>query len=820
MGSLKHVLRRLAHSPGFTAIAVITLALGIGATTAIFSVVEGVLIKPLPYPKAQELVGVWHLAPGVPGISGNINCSPTMYFTYRDENRTFQDVGVWGNGGASVTGLGEPEQVRAVNVTYGTLQALGVQPAIGRWFSQEDDTPGTPETVILSYGYWQRKFGGDASAVGRTLTLDSKPHTIIGVMGQNFRILDIDAQLIMPMRFERGKLFLGNFSYQGIARLKPGVTIEQANADLGRMLAIWLKAWPTPPGFSRALFETARFAPKLQPLKQDVVGDIGNTLWVLMGTIGLVLLIACANVANLLLVRAEGRQQELAIRAALGGGWGRIARELLLESVVLGVIGGGVGLALAYGALRLLVAKGPSTLPRLSEIGIDAQVLGFALAISLLSGLLFGLIPVMKYAGPRVAETLRGGGRTLSHGRERQRTRNTLVVVQVGLALVLLVGSGLMIRTFQALRHVQPGFTHPEEVQLLRIFIPEAQVKDSKELMRMQQAMVEKLAAIPGVTSVGFGNGAPMEGFDSNDLLYAEDRNYAVGEIPPVRRFHFVAPGFFKTTGTELKAGRDFAWIDLYDDRRVAIISENLAREMWGSAGAAIGKRIRSGPKDPWREIVGVVSDVYDNGVQEKAPTVAYWPALMTQFELEEGRAQRGGVFVIRTSRAGTESFLKEARQAIWSADANLPVFLVRTLREVYDQSLARTSFTLVMLAIAGSMALVLGIVGIYGVIAYAVSQRTREIGIRIALGAQPSVLQRMFVGNGLLLAGIGATLGLAAAFALTRLMSAILFGVTALDPMAYTASSALLIAAAALASYFPARRAMAVDPVVALRAE
>ncbi|HYK62886.1 MAG TPA: ABC transporter permease [Bryobacteraceae bacterium] len=820
MGPLKHVLRRLAHAPGFTVIAVLTLALGIGANTAIFSVIESVLIRPLPFPQAENLAGVWQVAPGVQGISGNINCSPTMYFTYREQSRTFQEFGIWNSGGASVTGLAEPEQVRALNVTYGTLQALSVQPALGRWFSQSDDTPGTPETVMLTYGYWQRRFGGSASAVGRTLTMDSRPHTIIGVMPKNFRFLNTDPEVILPMRFERDKLFLGNFSYQGIARLKPGVTLQQANADVARMLGIWLKAWPVPLGFSRTMFENARFGPKVQPLKQEVVGDIRSMLWVLMGTIGLVLLIACANVANLLLVRAEGRQQELAIRAALGAGWGRIARELLLESVTLSVLGGGLGLALAYGALKLLVAKGPATLPRLAEIGIDPLVLGFTFAISLVSGLLFGLIPVLKYAGPRLAGSLRVGGRTLSHSRERQRVRNTLVVVQVGLALVLLVGSGLMIRTFQALRNVQPGFTHPEEVQLMRAYIPEAQVKDSEAVMRMQQQTLEKLAAIPGVYSVAFTNTAPMEGFNYNDLLYAQDKNYAVGEIPPVRRFRFVSPGAFKTIGTALIAGRDFTWTDLYDKRRVAIVSENLAREMWGSAGVALGKRIRAAPRDPWREIVGVVGDVYDNGVQEKAQTIVYWPALLETFEGDSMRVTRGGAFVIRTKRAATESFLKEARQAIWSVDGNLPIFLVRTLKDIYDLSLVRTSFTLALLALAGGMALVLGIVGIYGVIAYAVSQRTREIGIRIALGAQAGEVRRMFVGNGLSLAAVGLALGLAGAFGMTRLMSSLLFGVTALDPIAYAAAAAVLITAAALASYLPARRATAVDPVEALRAE
>lgn len=819
MSPLKHIFRRLGRAPMFTAITLLTLALGIGANTAIFSVVNGVLIKPLPYPHPSELVGVWHVAPGIPSVWGDINCSPTMYFTYREQSRTFQDFGLWSNGGASVTGLAEPEQLRALFVTYGTLQALGVQPVVGRWFSQADDTPGSPETVILSYGYWQRRFGGKASVLGSNLTVDSRPRRVIGVMAQSFRFLNSDAQLILPQRFDRNKIFLGNFSYQGIARLKPGATLQEANADVARMLPIWLNAWPPPPGFDHALFENARFGPKIQPLKKEVVGDVGTVLWVLMGTIVLVLLIACANVANLLLVRAEGRQQELAIRAALGAGWGKIARELLLESVTLGVLGGALGLGLAYAALRVLVAKGPATLPRLGEIRIDPLVLGFTLAVSLIAGLLFGLIPVLKYAGPNLSAALRGGGRTSSQGRERHRARSTLVVMQVAMALVLLIGSGLMIRTFEALRNVQPGFTHPEEIQMLRISIPEAQVKEPEQVTRMENAMLDRLAAIPGVKSVAFSSGAPMEGFNWNDVLFAEDKDYAVGQIPPIRRYRFVSPAFFATTGTALITGRDFAWTDIYEKRRVAVVSENLAREMWGQPASAIGKRIREGAKDPWREIVGVVGDVYDDGVQKKAASIVYWPIMMDAFE-QPMYVTRGGVFMIRTNRAGTESLLKESRQAIWSVDANLPVFLVRTLKDIYDQSMARTSFTLVMLALAGVMALILGIVGIYGVISYAVSQRTREIGIRVALGAEPSRLQRMFVRYGLLLAGTGAVLGLAAAAGLTRLMASLLFGIAALDPMTYVVVSVMLIAAAALASYIPARRATAVDPVEALRVE
>jgi putative ABC transport system permease protein len=409
----------------------------------------------------------------------------------------------------------------------------------------------------------------------------------------------------------------------------------------------------------------------------------------------------------------------------------------------------------------------------------------------------------------------------MSHGRERHRARNTLVVLQVGLALVLLIGSGLMIRTFQALRSVQPGFTHPEQVQLMRISIPDTQVKDPEHVMRMENEMLDKLAAVPGVDSVAFGSAAPLENINNqNDLLYAQDKSYSAGQIPPIRAYRYVTPGFLKVDGTPLIAGRDFNWTDIYDKRHVAMVSDNLAREMWGSPAAAIGKQVRSGLNDAWREIVGVVADVYDKGVDQKAPAFAYWPAMLDNFELEQLRVIRFGVFVIRTNRAGTESFLTQARQAIWSVDGSLPVFRVRTLKQVYDASMARTSFTLVLLAIAGAMALLLGVVGIYGVIAYAVTQRTREIGIRMALGAQPAALQQMFVRQGLLLAGIGAVLGLAAAAGLTRLMSSLLFKTTALDPLTYALVSALLIMAAALASYFPARRATAVNPVEALRTE
>ena len=818
MAPIPPVLRRFTRAPMFTAIALITLAIGIGANTAVFSVVNGVLIKPLPYPNSDELVGVWHSAPGV--NIPKLNVSPTMHFTYREEGQTFREFGLWSNGGVTITGQAEPEQVRSIDVTDGTLQALGVAPAFGRWFTKEDDTPGTPETVMLMPGYWHRRFGGDQSVVGRTLTIDAKPHTVIGVMPDTFQFLDEQADVLLPMRFDRSRVFLGNFSYQGIARLRPGVTLEQANADVGRMLPIWLKAWPAPMGLDRKVFENAHIGPGLTPLKQDIVGDIRETLWVLMGTIGVVLLIACANVANLLLVRVEGRQQELATRAALGAGWRRIARELLHESLLLGLMGGVLGLGVAYGALKLLLAIGPETLPRLRDITIDPAVLGFTLLASLLSGLFFGAIPILKYSGPHLVTAIRSATRTSSHSRERHRARSVLVVAQVALALVLLVASGLMIRTFQTLRNVQPGFTRPGEVQMLRVSIPESVQADAERVARTYNEILEKVAAIPGVESAAMVSSAPLEGFNSNDPVGAEDKTYDPGKIPPIRRFKFISPDYFRTVGTPLVAGRDITWTDVFDDRHVVVISDNMAREMWGSSQAALGKRIRVANIDHWREIVGVVGDVYDDGVHEPASTIVYWPMMVSKFWGNERFVARSLTYVVRSERTSTDAFLAQVRQAVWSVNGSLPLALVRTLQDVYDRSMARTTFALVMLAIAGGMALLLGLIGIYGVISYAVSQRTREIGIRMALGVDHKEVKRMFVRHGLVLAGIGIAIGVGVAAGVTRLMASLLFHVSPLDGWTYVAVSLVLATAAVLASYLPARRAAGLDPVEALRAE
>jgi predicted permease len=834
-GDLRFGLRVLARRPMFTTAALLTLAVGIGANAAVFSVVNSILIRPLRYPRAEQLVALHQDAPGAAGLANatdGLALSPSMYFTYSEHNQTFQALGVWTPGTANVTGLAEPEQVRTVSVSDGVLEALGVPPAAGRWLLPADQIPQAPEplgfsgrssTVMLSYGFWQRHFGGSPSVIGRTLTVDSLPRQIVGVMPRGFRVVKAEPDLILPLAFDRGRVIAGGFAFLGIGRLKPGVTIAEANADLARLLPVWMDTWSDGPKNSNGRwFENWNIRPTIRPLKQQVVGNVGDVLWVVMGTIVLVLLIACANVTNLLLVRAEARQQELALRAALGAGVARIVCSLLVESVTLGLMGGVLGMGVAYAGLRLLVAIGPANLPRLNEITMDARTFGFMLILSVLSGLFFGLVPALKYAGPRVSAALRSAGRTLSVSRQRHRARNLLVVAQIAIALLLLVSAGLMIRTAQALRTIEPGFTAAEHLETVRIFIPAPLMPEAQDVIRAQNDLADKLAAIPGVTSVGFGREAPMEAEPPNwNNVFAEGKDYP-GGVAPLWRFENVSPGFLHTNGTRLMAGREFTWTDIYRLRPMVMVSENLAREVWGSASAAVGKRLRETPLTPWYEVVGVVQDVRQNGIQEKAPEIVYWPALLRNPYVEHGglMATRAATFVIRTDRAGTESFLSQVHQAVWSVNASLPLAAVRTMQDIYDESLATTSFTLVMLGIAGAMAMMLGLIGIYGVISYTVAQRKREIGIRVALGADPRALRRLFVRYGLTLAGAGAAIGLVAAVWLTRLMKSVLFGVSPVDPFTYAVVPLILVAATVLASYLPARRAAAVDPVEMLRAE
>jgi putative ABC transport system permease protein len=588
------------------------------------------------------------------------------------------------------------------------------------------------------------------------------------------------------------------------------------------MLPIVDRSFPPAPGYSLKMFQDWKLGPNLRPLKREIVGDVGKVLWVLLGGISLVLVIACANLANFLLVRVEGRRQELAIRAALGASRGRIAAQLFIESLILALFGGVFGLGLAYGALQVLVALAPQGLPRLYEIGVDGSIVLFTLAVSLGASLLFGSAPIFKYTGPGLGTGLRAGERSMSESRERQRTRSVLVIVQIALALVLLVSSGLMIRTFHALTGVNPGFiAPPAELQTFRMAIRDAQVKEPERVVRIEEEILRKLEVIPGVSSVCFSGAIPIGGGAGwTDVIYAKDSTHAPGGNPTCR-FQFVAPGFFKTFGTPLLAGRDYIWNEIYNQALIAIVSEKFAREYWGAPASALGKQIRASQTDDWREVIGVVGDVRQDGVDKEAPASVYWPIIAANFGGNPGvedYALRNATFSVRSPRAGSESLINEMRQAVWSVAPNLPLAKINTLNYYYTRSMARTSFTLVMLIVAGAMGLLLGIVGLYGVIAYSVSQRRREIGIRMALGADKITILKLVIRQGIKLALLGVAIGIACALVLTRFLAGLLYGVKPGDPLTLISVSALLIAVALLASYLPARRAAKVDPQVALR--
>jgi predicted permease len=825
MQDLCYALRQLRKSPGFTAVALITMALGIGANSAVFSVVNRVLLNPLPYPQSDHLIALSLDAPGAGGLasfSSGLQLSPSMYITFDEHNRTLQSMGIWTSGRANVTGVAQPEEVRTEIISDGILQTLEVSPSLGRWFSHADQDPRGGKTVMLSYGYWERRFGGDPHVVGGTLLVDAQPREIVGVMPRGFRMMDQDFDLLIPMAVDRVNQKLAPFGYNGIARLKPGVSLAQADADVARLIPVWMDSWSNGPGTNPHYYKIWRIVPNFRSLKQYVIGNISSVLWVVMSTVGLVLLIACTNIANLLLVRAESRQLELSIRSALGAGRGRIARQLLLESLMVSLAGGVLAVALADTVLRLLVAAGPADLPRLSEISLDARALGFTFLLSVFSGLLFGSIPVWKYARTGASRVVSGASRMATMSGAGRRSNNILVVAQVAMALVLLVGAILMVRTFAALRSVEPGFSSPSSVQTMRISIPDTLISNPLLVTRTQNDIADKITSIPGVSAVGFASALPMEDSDPNwDEVAIEGKSYGAGEVP-LRMFNYISPGFFRAMNTRIVAGRDFTWTDIYGLRPMVMVSENFARESWGSAAAAIGKRIHQFSNSPWQEVIGVVEDVRVHGMDKDAPAIIYWPAMLndpyTATPTVDG--PNSVTFAIRSERAGEQGFISELQRAVWSANSDLPMAGVLTMQEIESRSIARTSFTLVMLAIAGSMGLALSVVGIYGVISYAVSQRTREIGIRLALGAQKRELRWMFIRSALMLAAFGIAAGLIAASAIVQLMKALLFGIRPLDPWTFVLVPLVLAAAAVLSSHLPARRATRIDPMEALRYE
>jgi predicted permease len=814
---LRFTVRRLRKSPGFSAVVLLTLAIGVGATTAIFGVVKGVLLDPLPFEDSDQLVGIWNAAPGM----GEDQLPQSLAFNavYEDDARVFQDVGAWTMSRASVLGTEGPAELLDMMVTQGVFRALRVQPVLGRGFTFEDTQPSSPLTVILSHRYWEDRYDADPGVLGQTLTVGGAPREIIGVMPEDFRFMDRDPAFYRPLRYEKATLTVSNFTLNSVGRLAEGISPQEALPELASLVPLGPERYPG--GMTLEILQQVEGRPVLHPLRDDLVGNVGSILWVVMGGVAIILLVAAANVANLLLVRAESRERSTAVQAALGSPRGRLVGQFVAESLVLAILGGILGIGLAHVGLDLLKSMGPGDLPRLHEVGLDAGVLLFGLGISLLTGVALGLLPLARLWRINLVGALKEGGRGFTGGEARNRTRNALVVGQLALALVLLVGSGLMIRSFISLSGVNPGFSHPEELLTFQLSLGSQEVPDQEEVPGAHERMAQRLAEIPGVTSVGLSSSIAMDGRGGFDPIFFEDFPLGEGQSPQIRRFKWVGGGYPETMGNPVLAGRPIGWEDIRNRARVVMVTESIAREVWGDPARAVGRRLATGmaPGD-WREIIGVVGDVRDDGVEEGPVDIVYWPMVIEGFWENPLFVTRGMGYAVRSPRVGTPEFLAEVREAVWESYPARPLGAVITMADLQRDSMARASFTLVILGIAAAVALLLGSIGVYGVISYAVGQRTQELGLRIAMGAEAGSVVFMVLRQGMVLALIGVVVGIGAAAGVTRLMSALLHGVSPVDPLTYSLVAISLVGVALLASYVPARRAAMVDPMVALRAE
>ncbi|HSR51304.1 MAG TPA: ABC transporter permease [Acidobacteriota bacterium] len=817
MTRLRHLVRRLRNAPLFTALSVLTLGLGIGANTAIFSMLDGILLKPLPFHQSENLVSVLHQAPEL--AREPIGLSQALYFTYREQGRTFEDVALYRTSPVTVTGRGRPQRVDGMLVTEALLPLLRVRPHLGRFFSRQDDLPGAPPTVVVSHGYWTRELGADRRAVGRALQIDGVPWTIIGVLPRDFHFLDLESDVIMPFRFDRAQARMANFSARGLARLKPGYTTQQAEADVERMIPLATEEFTR--GLSLDMLNDAGFAPYIRPLKSEVVGAVGEVLWVLLATVGIVLLIACANVANLFLVRTEGRRREFGVRRALGASRLQVVREILSETLMLGLLSGVLGVFLAGGAIELLRMLEPGNLPRLTQIAVDGKALLFAAAVTLLSVLCCSVLPLLGTLRLDLVKALKGGSRGASQAGQRHRARNVLVAGQVGLALTLLIGSGLLTRSFIELSRVEPGFSQPEDVLTMRLYVPQPVIPDAVAAARTHQRIKEEIESLPGVRGVGLVSTRPLAGEGSyDDLLDVQEFPVPAGQMPPGRLFKWISPDYLETMGIPLLAGRALEWNDVHNLTSKVLVNESFTRLYWPEPAQAVGKRLfESGNRNP-REIVGVIGDVREDGLAQPVPPIVYWPLLVSEFWGQEHFILRSMSYVVRVDRRARTGLAQSLQDTVWSVNGNLAVADMQGMDAIVAHSSAQRTFTLVMLAAAAAGALLLAVVGIYGVISHTVSQRTREIGIRAALGADRRAIRLLVLRHGAVLTVAGLLMGLAASALLTGWMSSLLFQTSGFDPLTYLVVTALLGVVALLATYLPARRASRLDPLEALRWE
>jgi putative ABC transport system permease protein len=803
MQDLRYAARMLARTPAFTAIAVLALALGIGANTAIFSVVNTVLLQPLPFKNPGQLVIIWENATAV-GFPKNTP-SPANFLDWREQATVFTGMAAMAPKNFNLTGVGEPERLDGRRVSANMFDLLGVQPRLGRGFLPEEDTPGA-RVVILSHGLWERRFGSDPKIVGQALNLNGESYSVIGVMPPGIELPGFDNwkdQLWVPIAFPGEEArSRGNHYLEVVARMKPGVTLKQARAEMETIAARLAQQYPE---------ENLGIGSVVNPLHEEVVGDIRPALLVLLGAVGFVLLIACANVANLLLARAAVRQKEIALRLALGASRARLTRQFLTESVLLAVLGAVVGLMLAFAGLHVLKTFIPDTIARADAIGIDARVLVFTGLVALATGMIFGLAPATQASNFSLNETLKEGGRDAAGGSKGVRLRGLLVIAEVAVSFVLLIGAGLLINSFLHLRNLDPGF-RADHLLTAKIEMSELKYPDRERRIPFLDEVLRRVTALPGVKSAAIAGNLPLT--YNGDSMYVGVEG--IPDPPPDKRvdviYRAIGPGYFSTMGIPLVRGRDFTDQDTIDTGIAVVVSEKTAQHFWPGQDP-LGKRLKPGSTtsdSPWREVIGVVKDVRQNDFITA-------PKLQMYMSYRQLKSLAPNALVVRTT-VEPMSLAIPLRNAVWAVDKDQPVSNINTMENIVSTAVARQRFSTMLLGVFAGLALVLAAVGIYGVMSYSVAQRTREIGIRMALGAQRSDVLRMTVTQGLKLVFIGVAIGLVAAFVLTRLMATLLFGVSATDPATFASIAVVLLLVALLASYIPALRATKVDPMVALR--